>query len=40
VRAFALVSDLSPVEAVELYLREEDALEAMRAAITDEPQLD
>ncbi len=37
-RAFALVSDLVPSEAVELYLRKEDAIDAMNAAITDEPQ--
>jgi hypothetical protein len=37
-RAFALVSDLAPAEAVELYLREEEAVKAMEAAIGDEPQ--
>jgi hypothetical protein len=37
VRAFAIVSVLAPEEAVELFLREEEALAAVQAAILDVP---
>jgi hypothetical protein len=38
VRAFVLVSDLASKEAVEVFLREEDALAALDAAVADVPQ--
>jgi hypothetical protein len=38
VRAFAIVSVLAPEEAVELFLREEEALAEVRAAILDVPE--
>jgi hypothetical protein len=36
-QAYALVTDLAPSEAVELYLREEDALHVMREVLHNEP---
>jgi hypothetical protein len=38
VQAFALVSDLGGNEAVEIYVREQDAVEALDAAVWDVPQ--
>ena len=37
-KAFALVSDLGGIEAVEIYLREQDAVEALDAALRDVPE--
>jgi hypothetical protein len=36
-RVYALITDLAPSEAVELFMNEEDALRAAREAIADVP---